>query len=398
MSDFKPYLQSAHIEGYKSIVSCDVTFKPGLNIIIGKNGTGKTNLLEGMRMGLQADADALSYEPMLQIRLIFEDTIDHRGAPYGIIVKRPDFSMEEDEAEPGDASFKDYNEDKHKIEFFAGGEIYDLLKDEFPVDLETQLIPFEIPKLIPLLNDRESGWNIEGKRAIPQRSKTQPIRVFKILLSHVAASLSKKLNGNPPLECDKIIVQELRDFAKSVLPLVRQCSPITNISVSPGQIDSGQLANQLIVRGYRLIFEINGRFHSYDQLSDGTKRVLLIACELAKFPNRNEYLMDAYASAFLLEEPELGIHPHQLHKLMNFLKEQAEQKQIIITTHSPQVLDILNQDELDHIIIAEFDPEKGSTFRHLTEKELKKARFIMKEEPLSHYWRYSDLDRNPILI
>jgi predicted ATP-dependent endonuclease of OLD family len=40
---------------------------------------------------------------------------------------------------------------------------------------------------------------------------------------------------------------------------------------------------------------------------------------------------------FMLEEPELGIHPHQLQLLMNYIKAQAKEKQIILTTHSPQV-------------------------------------------------------------
>jgi hypothetical protein len=71
MSEFKPYLHSAHIEGYKSIVSCDVTFKPGLNIIIGKNGTGKTNLLEGLKNGLSNDFDFLDNEPGFATKLTF---------------------------------------------------------------------------------------------------------------------------------------------------------------------------------------------------------------------------------------------------------------------------------------------------------------------------------------
>jgi predicted ATP-dependent endonuclease of OLD family len=39
------HISSAHIEGYKSIKNADVTFSPGLNIVIGKNGAGKSNLL-----------------------------------------------------------------------------------------------------------------------------------------------------------------------------------------------------------------------------------------------------------------------------------------------------------------------------------------------------------------
>jgi predicted ATPase len=148
------------------------------------------------------------------------------------------------------------------------------------------------------------------------------------------------------------------------------------------------------VKGYLFNFEVNGNHLAFENLSDGTRRVFMIAVEVSQFERSYQISMDYNAGLFLLEEPELGIHPHQLHKLMTFLKEQSEEKQIILTTHSPQVLDILNKDELDRIIIADFDPEKGSTFRHLDPKEEKKARFIMKEEPLSSYWRYSDLERS----
>ena len=97
--------------------------------------------------------------------------------------------------------------------------------------------------------------------------------------------------------------------------------------------------------------------------------------------------------AILLEEPELGIHPHQLHQLMQFIKEQSREKQIILTTHSPQVLDVLGPDELDRVIICHSDPKNGTQLSHLTEKEIAKAKKYMKEEAfLSDYWRFSDLE------
>jgi ABC-type multidrug transport system ATPase subunit len=127
-------------------------------------------------------------------------------------------------------------------------------------------------------------------------------------------------------------------------------------------------------------FKINDEWHSWQSLSDGTKRLF---CLVTQVILANELI--------LLEEPELGIHPHQLYLLMTFLKEQAETKQIILTTHAPQVLDILNDGELNRIIIAEMT-NKGTQLRHLNEKQMKKAGIYLKDSFLSDYWRFSDLE------
>ena len=49
MSETPPpqaYISKVHLKGYKSIKDLEIDFKPGLNIIIGPNGSGKTNFLE----------------------------------------------------------------------------------------------------------------------------------------------------------------------------------------------------------------------------------------------------------------------------------------------------------------------------------------------------------------
>ncbi|RYY17244.1 MAG: hypothetical protein EOO04_25705 [Chitinophagaceae bacterium] len=43
------YLQRAHIKDFRSIRDAAVEFKPGLNIIIGANGSGKTNFLQSIK-------------------------------------------------------------------------------------------------------------------------------------------------------------------------------------------------------------------------------------------------------------------------------------------------------------------------------------------------------------
>ncbi|MEQ9300347.1 MAG: AAA family ATPase, partial [Cyclobacteriaceae bacterium] len=130
-------------------------------------------------------------------------------------------------------------------------------------------------------------------------------------------------------------------------------------------------------------FLLNGNWIPWGGLSDGTKRLFLIVSEI--FMSSND--------VFLLEEPELGIHPHQLSKLMAFIKERSKHQQIILTTHSPQVLDVLDKDELDSIILCEMT-EEGSKLRHLADKEKKKAIHYMENEAfLSDYWRFSDLEK-----
>ena len=47
------YISKVHLKGYKSIRDLEIDFKPGLNIIIGPNGSGKTNFLEFLKNSLE---------------------------------------------------------------------------------------------------------------------------------------------------------------------------------------------------------------------------------------------------------------------------------------------------------------------------------------------------------
>ena len=99
------------------------------------------------------------------------------------------------------------------------------------------------------------------------------------------------------------------------------------------------------------------------------------------------------ARIIFLEEPELGIHPDQLQKLLNLIRQVSREHQVILTTHAPQVLDMLAKDELDRITVCELNPEKGTQFRKLSAAKKAKAKAYMKGEGyLSDFWRFSDLE------
>lgn len=46
------YLKKVYIQNYKAIEKLDIDFKPGINLLIGDNGAGKTSVLEGIAVAL----------------------------------------------------------------------------------------------------------------------------------------------------------------------------------------------------------------------------------------------------------------------------------------------------------------------------------------------------------
>lgn len=46
------YIECAHIQNFRGIENIDLCFKPGVNVLLGDNGTGKTTLLETTAVAL----------------------------------------------------------------------------------------------------------------------------------------------------------------------------------------------------------------------------------------------------------------------------------------------------------------------------------------------------------
>ena len=95
----------------------------------------------------------------------------------------------------------------------------------------------------------------------------------------------------------------------------------------------------------------------------------------------------------LLEEPELGIHPQQLQLLLQLIREVSRKHQVILTTHSPQTLDMLSGQELDRITICEYVPGEGTQMRKLSAAKKAKAKAYLRDQGfLSEFWRFSNLE------
>ena len=77
------------------------------------------------------------------------------------------------------------------------------------------------------------------------------------------------------------------------------------------------------------------RWASADQESDGTLRSAALLTALVQSPP---------PSLMAIEEPELAIHPGALTVIRDFIVEAQNHAQIVITTHSPELLDHFDAD------------------------------------------------------
>lgn len=165
---------------------------------------------------------------------------------------------------------------------------------------------------------------------------------------------------------------------------LNSCSPIEKVRFDQKRVLQyvDETTNTLVLENLMLQFFVAGKWLYWTQLSDGTKRLFYLISTIT------------YCEQFiLLEEPELGIHPDQLYKFMDFLKEQSKEKQIILTTHSPDVLNILEKNELDRIIVTRYDAEKGTQMHHLSPNQVQKAHIYMEETgDVSDFWVHSNLE------
>jgi predicted ATPase len=136
--------------------------------------------------------------------------------------------------------------------------------------------------------------------------------------SNLASTLREMQRTRDPL------LAQLRDSLQTVLP------DVMDFQVS-------QVGGYLVTRLRHLMSTDDRASFELSQESDGTLRMLGILVALHQGAPR---------TLLTLEEPELTIHPGALRLLWDEIEAAASRSQIVITTHSPDLLDLCTADKL----------------------------------------------------
>jgi predicted ATPase len=331
----RPFIRRVSIRNYKSIAACQVELGE-LVFLVGPNGSGKSNFLDALRF--VADALRTSLDHALRDRGTIKEVRRRSGGHPNHFALRFDFTLPS--GRNGHYSFK--------VGAKPAG-AYEVATEECRIDGPDILAQ-------PHFFHIQSG-RVESASFSPAPA-TLPDRLFLVAVSGIpefrpvfdALSRIEVYNLNPR---EIAAMQKpdpgdiLRRDGSNAASVLQQFSPEARTLVSsnlsrivPGVSDAEAktLGSQETIE-FRQV--VRGQEHPWrflaGAMSDGTLRafgILLAVFQAASGrPGRPPPLLIG------LEEPEMALHPAAANILLSALREGARRCQILVTSHSPDLLD-----------------------------------------------------------
>jgi predicted ATPase len=335
-----------------------------LNVLIGPNGSGKSNLLEAIGLLRATTGDLLR-------------AIRSSGPTSDWIWKgqKSKFSAAELEAKvevPFGEKLVHYKLAFLQVDgsFFIFGENIDLLPDHLPIysyglgeatvvaqdgthhkidrtnfdNKQSILVQLRDPTNYPLLARVSNlfsqfrtyrSWPLGPESPLRGFQKNDAPRTYLVEDGSNLALILNRLSNDPPTW------RRIREFLKDL-----------------GQ-DFDDISFEIDVNTTRFMMRETNFVTPSSRLSDGTLRFLcLVAVLLDPKP----------APLICIDEPELGFHPDAVHEVAELLKDASTRTQLIVTTHSRELLDAIS-DKPESVIV--FDRKDGQTqMNRLGSKEL----------------------------
>jgi putative ATP-dependent endonuclease of OLD family len=350
------FLENLKIEGYKNFGEpFEVQFSKGLNVVVGENGTGKSAIIDAIRLILMEDEFG---------RVGIKDTDFHRPFTAGampaesfrIITEFSELSKIEQVAFlpwtdlDGNAKLTLLaNDEETKFGRYKrtlwGGESKASM-------FEYELFDKVSCIYLPPLRDAESklceGRGSHLARLLRNLNKNQLDQFRKKRTKHPLELAVQEFNDKLAADeaqtifvANKLIGDQLKDVLGDVF----------------GQdtwMQFSEVSFNRIVEGLRLLF--------YPEVGEGVKRdlyrsllenslgynnLLYVATILAELIRSD----DDYLRVLLIEEPEAHLHPQLQIRLLKYLEGQAGKAgmQVIVTTHSPVLASAATLDTVIHL-------------------------------------------------
>jgi predicted ATPase len=390
-------LKALHINRFRSCQDVRLVSLSEMTALVGRNGAGKTNILQAfvwLARVITGESKGLDYLDREPGKMSAEFELD--GVAYRYSVSRsvnyqssPDKSLYEPSRvlEEELSRFVKSHEEVliarlgEKVEL-RSGEMSLLVSDETSAVFSLLAL---LPKTDPLRAILLRIWGFFGSVNYYSLSDASPLEDTALIL---AEDFKKWISGGSREKVTEAASTVMRiiklsiddpgtlDELKSILG-EDQLNLVSGIKVTafPTRSDESESEpSNNDTYAYLVSFKPFGHTRSFHfgQLSFGTKRIVqLVASMLAD-----------RTSIALIEQPEDGIHPALLHKLIPLLRAYTTENQVIFASHAPAVLNRMEPSEIRLVEIA-----NGRTYsRSLSELEMGAAQnYLAREGPLADF-------------
>ena len=352
-------IRAISIEGFRSIAELrDLEMRP-LNVLIGANGSGKSNFLGALQLLRTAILSASRTSDYVRRsgganRLLHFGSKKTRSISFSIRFRDglADFSVD-----------MPYGADDQlfpRISIAATG-----LPPDFASNLEVQ--PGMAPAL-EFLRSRLESWRLYH---FHDAGSTSPMKE------------TGKVDDNRYLRPDganlAAFLYFLRKRHGSSYTQIRRTIRLTAPFFDDFALEPLALNEDTIRLEWR--HADSDAYFDASSLSDGSLRFIALATLLLQPASLRP-------SVIFLDEPELGLHPHAITLLASLLKQASVESQVIVATQSPILLDHFDPED---VLVAE--RVNGATELHRQDAEALKV--WLEDYSLGQLWEKNELGGRP---
>ena len=308
------FLSKVELQNYKSIRACDVRLRP-LTFLVGRNGAGKSNFIDGLRFVHDAldtnlaTAMAAHGAPgsmrrvgtrFVAFKLTF--ALGGQTAAYSLRLDVPDNTFEVTDEK---VSFVASGEETRERSLIAnGGQQRTLGLALVAAESVEYRAVYDFIRSM-----RFYDFSMPSIRALQDPSPGELLRADGSNLASVLRRL---------IETDRRRYERLNEYMRAILP------GLTEVTVE----DLGPK------EGLRFGCGPAGKFWA-QHMSTGTLHALAVLAALFQPPDSN----GQEAQLLALEEPERALHPAAVGVLFDAIVEASADRQVLIATQSPELLD-----------------------------------------------------------